>query len=222
LLTAWARRNARVQVISQQFGDPVNPTARCLARAARMARYRNICLEAVRERHGSHAFAIVLDTDQQVGWSLDGVANTFGHDDWDFVGSNGIIYRRSHLNMNFPIQYDAWAFRTDEEFTPLTTRQVNLMQWGRGEPLQPVTCSFGGLGVYRMPAYLAGHYTGEDVDHVTHQVRARAAGFRRVFLNPSQITVYGRHRRKSDSWITPLMSLLTLQRDRGRAASVWW
>ena len=188
--------------------------ARCLDRAERMARYRNACLDLVRQQCAAFDYAIVADLDLTVGWSLDGVANTFGHDGWDFVGSNGIIYRRARWDMNRPMQYDAWAFRLDEQFTPLTTREVNHMLWQRGEPLVPVTCSFGGLGVYRMAAYLAGRYSGADIEHVTHLACARAAGYRRVFLNPSQITVYGRHRRKSDWWVVPLIKLCTWQRDR--------
>jgi hypothetical protein len=140
------------------------------------------------------------------GWSDEGVANTFGHDDWDFVGSNGLIARRCGFSLNMFLQYDAWAFRLDEQFTPLATAAVNYLSWRRGQPLFPVTCSFGGLGVYRMPAYLAGVYSGHDVEHVTHQQAARACGFKRVFLNPSQITLYGRHRRRSDLWMVPLIT----------------
>jgi len=215
LLKDWAARRATVDITCEHRGDPVNPTARCLQRAGRMARYRNACLDIVRKKYAGFDYTIVVDTDLAVGWSLDGVANTFGHENWDFVGSNGLIFRRKHWNTNFPIQYDAWAFRLDEQFTPLTTREVNDMWWRRGEPLVTVTCSFGGLGVYRMPAYLAGRYAGNDIEHVTHQMKARAAGFRQVFLNPSQITVYGRHRRKSDGWVMPALWLLTGNKPRG-------
>ncbi len=215
LLMDWAARRSQVDVTCERHGDPVNPTARCLQRTERMARYRNACLDIVRKKYAGFDYVIVVDTDLTVGWSLNGVANTFGHDNWDFVGSNGLIFYRRHWNPNLPLQYDAWAFRLDEKFTPLTTREVNGMRWQRGEPLVPVTCSFGGLGVYRMPAFLAGEYAGDDIEHVAHQIRARAAGFRRVFLNPSQITVYGRHRRKSDWWKLPMIRLLTGNKPHG-------
>ena len=205
LLGSWASRNPKVDVTLEQLGDPVNPAARCLKRAERMARYRNACLETVRARYANFDHAIVVDMDLEFGWSDTGVANTFGHDGWDFVGANGLILRRCGLSMNTLLQYDAWAFRLDEQFTPFTTAEVNYMSWQRGQPLEPVTCSFGGLGVYRMPAYLAGSYSGHDVDHVTHQQIARARGFKNVFLNPSQVTLYGRHRRNSDLWMIPLI-----------------
>jgi hypothetical protein len=209
LLTQWAQRNPKADVTIEQRGDPINPNARCLRRAERMANYRNTCLEAVRTRYKDFTHVIVVDTDLEFGWSNEGVANTFGHDDWDFVGANGLILRRCGVSMNTFLQYDAWAFRQDEQFTPLTTAEVNYMSWQRGEPLVPVTCSFGGLGVYRMAAYLAGSYAGHDIEHVTHQQVARSRGFNKVFLNPSQITLYGRHHRRSDLWMIPLITATT-------------
>ena len=206
LLTEWAKRNHRVDVTIERRGDPINPMTRCLKRAERMAYYRNQSLETIRARYPDFDHAIIVDTDLSGGWSLDGLANTFGHDDWDFVGSNGVIFKRVGLKINVLMQYDAWAYRRDEAFTPFTTKEVNNMTFTRGESLVPVTCSFGGLGVYRMPAYLAGQYAGHDVDHVTHQQVARPKGFTRTFLNPSQIALYGRHRRSWDPVIFPTLN----------------
>lgn len=209
MLQRWAEVNPKVDVTIEHLGDPVNPCARCLKRAERMARYRNECLNIIRERYSDYSHVIVIDTDLEYGWSDDGVANTFGHDEWDFVGSNGLILRRCGIALNAFLQYDAWAFRTDENFTQLSTAEVNYMSWQRGAPLVPVMCSFGGLGVYRMPAYLAGTYAGHDTEHVTHQQIARQFGFRNVFLNPSQITLYGRHHRRSDLWMIPIITVST-------------
>lgn len=208
LLTEWAARNSRVHVTIERRGDPINPNTRCLKRAERMAHYRNQCLESIRARFADFGHVIIVDTDLADGWSFDGLANTFGHDDWDFVGSNGLILKRVGWQLNVAMQYDAWAFRTDEAFTSYSTKQVNHMSWTRGASLVPVTCSFGGLGVYRMPAYLAGQYAGHDVDHVTHQQIARPQGFTRTFLNPSQIALYGRHLRSLDPVILPPLNWL--------------
>lgn len=205
LLTDWAERNPKVDVTVERRGDPINPMTRCLKRAERMAYYRNQCLETIRARYANFEHALIVDTDLAGGWSCDGLANTFGHDDWDFVGSNGVIFKRIGLKINVLMQYDAWAYRDDESFTPFTTKQVNKMSFTRGELLVPVTCSFGGLGVYLMPAYLAGQYAGHDVDHVTHQQVARPQGFTRTFLNPSQIALYGRHDRTWDPVIFPML-----------------
>jgi hypothetical protein len=148
----------------------------------------------------------VVDTDVIGGWSPDGVASTFGHDEWDFVGSNGIIYKRKGWNANATVQYDAWAYRQDAAFTPLTTKYVNHMQYKRGENMVPVTSCFGGLGFYKMDAYLAGTYEGGDIEHVSLHRSMRERGFDKTFLNPSQIVVYGRKPRRWDPYVKQIQS----------------
>jgi len=203
LLALWGERNPRVHVISERRNAPVNPVARCVNRAARMADYRNRCHDFVKEHYADFDAAIVIDTDLDGGWKLHGIADTFGHDDWDFVGSNGIILKRIGATLNVPLQYDAWAFRLNEEMTPLSTAEVNSRWWRVGEPLLPVTSCFGGLGVYRMEAFLSSRYAGWDSEHVPFHFDMRAAGFQRMFLNPSQVTLYGHRMRKSDWWAMP-------------------
>jgi glycosyltransferase involved in cell wall biosynthesis len=204
LLLAWAKRNPRVRVIVETIGDPVNPCARCLQRAARMANYRNRCLDVIREEFADFDYALMLDTDLKGGWSYDGIANTFGHDHWDFVGSNGIIFKRVGRELNVPIQYDAWAFRWDENFSALPTASVNVLRWQRGQPLVPVTSCFGGLGIYRMTALLSARYSGWDSEHIPLHQAMRKKGFNRMFINPSQIALYGRRHRSIDRLMIPL------------------
>lgn len=198
-LHAWAKSDRRVQVISERRGDPVNPQSRCLNRAGRMARYRSRCHELVLSACGHFDAVIVVDLDLLGGWSTDGLAHTFGQSDWDFVGANGIIYRRAGLRMNAARQYDTWALRFDERLTPLTSAVAGGFLRQRGEPLVAVTSCFGGLGVYRMDAYRAGRYAADDLEHATFHRSLRDAGHGRLFLNPSQIVVYGRRRRFGDA-----------------------
>ena len=209
LLLAWAQYNPRIHVVLETIGDPVNPCARCLQRAARMANYRNRCLDVIRSDYADFDYTLVLDTDLKGGWSYDGIANTFGHDGWDFVGSNGIIFKRLGRDLNVPVQYDAWAFRLDENFTALPTGSVNVMQWQRGQPMVPVTSCFGGLGIYRMPALLSARYSGWDSEHIPLHQAMRHNGFHRMFINPSQIALYGRRHRAIDRVMIPLLKGLT-------------
>lgn len=197
-LQCWAAREPRAELLSEKRGDPVNPGTRCLARAERMAVYRNRCHAHVRQHHAHCDDVIVADTDLAEGWSYDGIANTFGHQNWDGVGSNGIIYRRRRWQPNAMLQYDAWAFRQRGSDAPLACRSVNQMTFRRGEPLVPVNSCFGGLAVYRMAAFLSASYSGEDTEHVPFHRRMRAAGCGNLFLNPSQIALYGRHHRSLD------------------------
>ena len=207
LLQRWAQDNHRVSCLSERRADPVNRPIRCLHRAARMAYYRSRCQDHIAANLADFDQVILLDTDLEGGWSLDGVANTYGHTGWDFVGAYGVIFRRVGLSPNRLAHYDAWAYRQDQAFTPLTTKQVNAMLFQRGEPLQKVSSCFGGLGVYTMAAYLAGRYDGTDVEHVTFHRELHRRGFRRTFLNPSQIVLYGRKHRTWDALVVKLLSV---------------
>jgi len=214
-LVRWARGNRRVQLVTEVLADPVNPTTRCLARAARMARYRRRCQQEVLTQCNTFDAAIVIDCDIQGGFSIDGIASSFGHTGWDFVGANGLICRRDGLQMNALRQYDTWALRFDAHLTPLSTRVASHFLYDRGTPLVPVTCCFGGLGIYAMPAYAAGTYSEDDLEHATFHRSMIAGGHSRLFLNPSQLVIYGRRHRFGDGFVAGLLRLL--HRDGGHA-----
>ena len=218
-LLAWARSDRRVRVISEQPGDPVNPATRCLHRAARMARYRRRCQELVLAECGRFDVAMVVDLDLLGGFSTDGIAHTFGQRDWDFVGSNGLIFRRHGLRMNDIRQYDAWALRLDDRLTPLRPAVAGGLVQRRGAALVPVTSCFGGLGIYRMEAYRAGRYADDDVEHAAFHRSLLAQGHRRLFLNPSQIVVYGRRHRFGDAAVDAALRLLAVV--GGRPTPAW-
>ncbi len=205
LLVRWANSNPRVIVTMEDCHDPANPTTRCLARAERMARYRERCQALVLEHCKDFDATIVLDLDVAGGWSEDGVANSFGQRDWDFIGTNGLIYRREGLRINALRQYDMWALRLDERLTPIPTAQASRYVYHRGEPLVPVTSCFGGMGIYRMDAYRQGRYGAADCEHAVFHRHLIEGGFCRLFLNPSQIVVYGRRHRFGDTAIASLL-----------------
>ena len=58
--------------------------------------------------------------------------------------------------------------------------------------LHSVYSCFGGLGVYRIEAMLTCRYGDSDCEHVCFHRSMRAAGLDRLYLNPSQITFFGR------------------------------
>lgn len=204
LLSAWAWAESRVHVTSQRLDDPVNPATRCLDRAGRMAFYRRRCQERVLELCPRFDAVIIVDFDVQGGFSIDGIASSFGWPGWDFVGSNGLICRRRGLAMNALRQYDTWAMRFDADLTPLSTAAAGGLVYERGAPLVPVTSCFGGLGIYTMAAYRQGRYGGADLEHATFHRSLLAAGHDRLFLNPSQLVIYGRRHRFGDGLVTAL------------------
>lgn len=217
LLARWARGNRRVLVSSEDLADPVNPTTRCLDRAARMAFYRSRCQETVLDHCRRYDAAILIDFDVQGGFSIDGIASSFGYPGWDFVGSNGLICRRAGLQMNALRQYDTWALRFDDALTPLSTAAAGGMVYDRGAPLVPVTSCFGGLGVYAMDAYAAGSYGTDDLEHATFHRTLLAQDYSRLFLNPSQLVIYGRRHRFGDRLVAGMLRGWSRLRGRSRS-----
>lgn len=191
-LEDWSRKNPRIHVLSDQLGALSYPQVRSAERATKLALYRNRCREyAVRHFAQSH-FLIVADADLAGGWSFDGIASTFGHEDWDFVGSNGLAKRRFENPEDQPgyIHFDAWAFRKAGHPAPHPNHEVNGLVFRRGQPLVPVWSCFGGLGVYRIESLRNSAYSGPDCEHVELHQRMHEQGFHRRFLNPSQIVLY--------------------------------
>ena len=184
-LRHWTEANPSIRSISERRGVKRFANVVSLERAAHLAACRNIYREFILEHFGDFDHAIVVDMDIEGGWSFDGIAHTFGQDDWDFVGSNGLI--TGPLGPGRPIYYDTWAYRTHPpDLSPTESLTVR-----RGEPLRPVLSCFGGLGVYRM-ACLEAPYEGGDCEHVTLHRNMRESGFDRLFLNPSQVVLYDR------------------------------
>ena len=204
MLQTWAESNCRVVLLSETLGDAVNEKTRCPQRGDRMARYRNQYLHLIAERFADLDSVIVVDMDLPGGWSEAGVANTFGWDDWDFVGSNGVVVQRNRWRLNRQFQYDTWAFRRQGSFDQMNNELVNLYSWRRGEPLEEVYSCFGGLGVYRMPAILSAEYAGGDCEHIALHRDMRTAGYSQTFMNPSQLVLYGRLPKRLDRYVRAL------------------
>jgi hypothetical protein len=190
-LADWMAANPRLRVISETLETIRYPQTRSLDRAARLAHYRNRYRMVLVEEYSGFDNAIIVDTDLPGGWSYDGIANSFGHDDWDFVGSYGIFTRLDARRDEFPYGHsDVWAFRPAQGTAARKLVNHNKLHLSRGEPLMPVDSCFGGLGIYRMECMLAAEYGGSDCEHVVLHERLRHAGFDRLFLNPSQIVLY--------------------------------
>src|SRR5205085_531004 len=111
-LTDWQRHNPRVHVLHETMRVARFAKVRTLERASHMARCRNQYREYAVENFGDFDYAFVVDTDLAGGWSYDGIANTLGHDDWDFVGSYGLERWAGRDPYVFPyVHFDTWAFR---------------------------------------------------------------------------------------------------------------
>jgi hypothetical protein len=191
-LEDWSSRNTRVHLLSERLGIRRFEQNRDLARASHLAACRNRYRDYALEHFADYDCLIVVDTDLRGGFSYDGVAHTFGHDAWDFVGSYGVLRRlRPTVPPSLELcHFDSWAFRHVGHASPHACHEINAAVFRRGEPLVKVWSCFGGLGVYSMSSFRAAGYEGGDCEHVSLHRRLRAAGFHRLYLNPSQITVY--------------------------------
>jgi hypothetical protein len=190
-LRDWSASNSRVEFETGTLGVEHFPQERNLNRAAWLAVCRNRYHQIVADRFSKCDYVIPLDMDLAGGFSFDGIAHTFGHDGWDFVGSYSLIRRQNSHHEEWPYwHYDAWAYRPESPQHPTARILPKDLQLQRGDPLLPVASCFGGLGVYRREAFLSAAYGGSDCEHVVLHEGLRRAGFHRLFLNPSQIVVH--------------------------------
>jgi hypothetical protein len=192
-LREWEESNPRVSVLSETLGAARWGRVCDLERMRYLAARRNRYLEHATERYGAFDYLIVLDTDLPSGFSYEGLAHTFGGEEWHVVGSN--LLSLSALSEGpappRPEFFDAWAFRRPGDVEPRPFAEINALFFQRGEPLVPVWSAFGGLAVYSMAAIRSGaRYGGDDCEHVVLHRRLRERGFDRQFLNPSQIVLY--------------------------------
>lgn len=195
LLRKWQGSVPGVHVLSENLGHPVNQSIRSLTRAVRMAYYRELCQNYIREQFSNYDFVVLIDLDIGGGFSLDGICHSAGLGDVDnrpvdFCASNGIYFHDAFGICDYPVQYDVWAFRPSGTWNPLQNTAVNPLRFDRGEPPIPVNSAFGGLGFYRTTAYLSGKYDGTDCEHVPFHRTMIQAGYTNLFLNPSQVVLY--------------------------------
>jgi hypothetical protein len=187
-LTDWRASNPRVDVLSEALGVPRHARTRDAARTGWMATCRNRYRDRIAAEYADFDHAIVIDSNLAGGWSYEGVAHTFGEDDWDFVGSSGLAlrpaagpgYRQHDIRTLRPAVGTAASGLVDFATSDLR----------RGMPMLPVDSCFGGMGVYRMACLLACSYGGGDCEHVVFHDRLRRSGLGRLFLNPSQIVLH--------------------------------
>lgn len=175
------------------------------SRTERLAAYRNRCMEWVRENAPFTSWTIVLDMDPHHGFSVDGVMNSVHHlSQLSYYKSGGMAAYSLYRHGDYVGHYDAYAARPICWWRDRKDEIKNV--WFHsfmppvGSPPQPMNSAFGGLAVYWTQAFLAGGYSGEDCEHVTHHRRMRDAGYQ-MFLNPGcrYIAVWNDKTKEPDS-----------------------
>lgn len=166
-LMAWQDHGQRCVSLNVN-GRPHLNTTIAPERTHALAEYRMACQRWV--AHGERPdFVIVVDTDAWGGWSVDGVATSIAHMEYDRSWYCLASYSWCEMNAGghpWPAHYDAFACRwggwqrRDQNWFHLWHPRVG------GSPLE-FHSAFGQLAVYRTCRYLQGTYSGEDCEHVT-------------------------------------------------------
>lgn len=192
ILSNWASRNDKVTILCESLTRPKWQSTQDIDRMHYMAECRNFYLDQVLRLDSASDYVVVLDTDLSMGFSYEGIANSLGHNDWDVIGSNGLMFIPEQGEaMGKRIFYDAWAFRELDDDDHVDIDSVNKIRLHRGESLLRVNSCFGGLALYRWGAFTCGaRYQGDTCEHVGFHRQLRHHGYDRVFLNPSQIVLY--------------------------------
>lgn len=169
--------NPSIQILCEKLKQPQHEQDKSLLRRSTMAFCRNKCLQYRKPS----TYTIIVDLDLH-GISYEGILNTLGHD-LDVVGSNGILYKD-----NKRLYYDTWAHRVGN----WEDKTTNDLHFNRGEDPIEVNSCFGGMAIYKSHVLSNCQYTDEDCDHVTLHKQIKDKGFK-IYLNPSQITLYSEH-----------------------------
>jgi len=194
ILSNWSKANSQISVGSAKFNPPPFTDPHGYDRRKYMAMARNEYLKFARKYSQTHLidYMIIVDMDLHGGWSYHGVLNTIGQQTyWDIVGSNSLFYTKIEDRW-CKLFYDSWAFRPLDHPEPLEDEEVNLFKFNRGEAMIPINSAFGGLGIYK-PHFLSEDlkYAADDCDHPTLHNELVKRGYK-IFLNPSQITLYNK------------------------------
>jgi hypothetical protein len=201
LLKEWEKSNRSVTILSEKLGSKKYESST-------EADYRNNYLEEIFKQQFHLSFracrnvppdyVIVADLDLKGGWSYEGICNSFGYDNWNVMGSNGLLYGLSPSLKNKDgshamtrVYYDSLAFRRIGHPEQHVSSEINALAYNRGEdPFRVLSC-FGGLALYKYSAFQHGaRYSGPDCDHVELHSKMLDVGIDDIYLNPSQIVLY--------------------------------
>lgn len=179
VLSAWADGERRHASLNDNGRPHLNFTT-APVRTVALAEYRTACQQFVANGE-TPDYVIVFDADPWGGWSVDGIANSIAHMDYDDTLYGLASYSWGEwgppiTSQMMAVHYDAFAARLnhwkqrDQNWFHLWHPPVG------GEPVE-FRSAFGQLAIYRGYRYLQGRYSGEDCEHVCfHRSIERAAG----------------------------------------------
>lgn len=157
-------------------------------RIERLASYRNLCKDWVKNKHQDSDFVIVVDLDADLGFSVSGIYNS-------------IFWLNSIHHAGGMGSYSAYFKGAQYSHYDYTTIRLNdwekhedcfhALQWFAkfhpligSNPVEFYSCH-GGLAVYKSEAFCLGDYNNQlGIEHVAFHKSLRDQGWN-MFLNPS-------------------------------------
>lgn len=184
--------NITIESLKLNFPTFTDPRGIVRRKFMSMARNKYLAFALGYVTYNLTHFVIIFDLDLLGGWSYHGIFNSLGQSHrWDIVGSNSMIYQEDGGSPR-RLFYDSWAFRPLDHPEALSDSEVNLYTFRRGEPLVQVNSCFGGLAIYKTHFLSENiNYDETDCDHPTLHNALIERGYK-IFLNPSQITLYNK------------------------------
>jgi hypothetical protein len=166
VLAAWQDGQQRHASLNVNGRPHLNYTT-APVRTHALAEYRAACQTFV--RHGDRPdYVIVFDTDPWGGWSLDGIATSVFHMEYDrslYALASYSWAEVQQLKGTGPIHYDAFACRLNH-WRQRDQDWFHLWHPAIGSPPVEVNSAFGQLAIYDGRRFLQGRYSGEDCEHV--------------------------------------------------------
>lgn len=166
---------------------------RSKTRTNRLAKYRNRCLNWVKQNYSDFDYTLILDLDADLGFSIDGIYNSLL---WltKIKNAGGMGSYSLYLNKeSYPplAHYDSFAVRLNDWIESQEKDHQNI--WFKhfhpliGSPPIAFNSCFGGLAVYKTQAILSANYDGDmGSEHVFFHKNLADNGWD-MYLNPSSI-----------------------------------
>ncbi len=169
------------------------------SRIEKMARFRNEYLSYVKKYYSHFDYMMVIDMDLKGPWSIDGLAHSVGHDEWDAIAAYGMHSLIGTFGFKM-VLYDGLAYVSKngdyddpQNFIKNYFRMNFVDTWGskKCDPLIPVKSAFSGLAIYKIPSIMNAFYKVGSCEHVEFHKMMTEQGHGKLFIDPHLIVLSG-------------------------------
>jgi hypothetical protein len=166
----------------------------------KMSTYRNVIKKYVDVNFSDYDYFMVIDTDASGGFSLNGLAYSFGiNNNWDMMSAYGLT--GLVLTLGKLVYHDYIALCNDISYNSIKDSiKINLIN--KNDGLIPVDNAFGGLTIYKMSSIKNVDYTPHDdkyiCEHTIFSNNMKMNGYNKFYINPKLVFLVGK---QGDSYL---------------------